>query len=185
VRRGELEAAARLLGFDETRRGGHPDGRLAQADPDGVVGEIVLFLRDRRPRVVLTFGPEGAPTGHRDHRAISRLTTAAYFLAGLATAYPEQLAGGGAPHAPARLFYVSWPPPEPAEAPRLEAVPATARIRVASFRAVQRAAFEAHRTQHDHRAAFEREIARPDELFALAAGVPQPRAVVEDLFEGL
>ncbi|HVE79231.1 MAG TPA: PIG-L family deacetylase [Gemmatimonadaceae bacterium] len=185
VRRGELEAAARILGFDETRFGGRPDGRLTDADPEPLIGDVVLFLRDRRPQVVLTFGPEGAPTGHRDHRAISRLTTAAFFLAGLPTAYPEQLAGARTPFAPARLYYVSWPPPGAGGAQRLHAVPATARVEVSAQRAVQREAFQVHRTQHDHRAAFELEIARGEELYALAAGIPQSREIVVDLLEGL
>src|SRR5688572_7444220 len=70
-RRAELEAGARILGFESLQFGGFPDGALAAADPDIVIGEIVGFLRRRKPTIVITFGPEGAPNAHRDHRAIS------------------------------------------------------------------------------------------------------------------
>ena len=69
-------------------------------DPDIVIGEIVALLRRERPDVVITFGPEGAPTQHRDHRAISRLATAAFLLAGTASAFPEQLAMVSHPSGP-------------------------------------------------------------------------------------
>src|SRR5918999_708080 len=57
LRRNELIAAARFLGV----RGaivarGYPDGELAEVDPDGLVGDVVEFLRDVRPDVVITFG---------------------------------------------------------------------------------------------------------------------------------
>src|SRR5688572_15718510 len=107
LRREELRTAGRILGVRTLERGGHRDGALAAADPDVVIGEIVRLLRRERPEVVITFGPEGAPTRHRDHRAISRLATAAVLLAGTRTAYPEQLAGGLAPHRAGRLCYVT------------------------------------------------------------------------------
>lgn len=52
------------------------DGRLASADQEELVGALVRAIRTHRPDVVITFGPEGAPTRHRDHRAISRAATA-------------------------------------------------------------------------------------------------------------
>jgi hypothetical protein len=48
----------------------------------------------------------------------------------------------------------------------------------------KRAAFEAHRTQHDHRPEFERLGLVPDEWFALASGSPFP-ANATDVFAGL
>jgi LmbE family N-acetylglucosaminyl deacetylase len=133
----------------------------------------------------VTFGPEGAPTGHRDHRAISRAATAAYFLAARTSEYADQLAAGLAPHQAARLYYVSWPVP-PLDAPgRHESVPTTARVDTAALHAVERRSFLAHRSQLDHRAAFERDSLTAAEEFALIAGVPQPAPLVADLFAGL
>jgi LmbE family N-acetylglucosaminyl deacetylase len=135
--------------------------------------------------VVVTFGPEGAPTGHRDHRAISRAATAAFFLAARTTEYPEQLVGGLASHAAARLYYVTWPPPPPDQRNRHEGVPATARVDSRATHAVELRSFLAHRSQLDHRAAFERDSLSPTEDYALIAGTPQPAAMVDDLFAGL
>ena len=98
LRRDELRAACAMLGIGTLECGGHPDGALDAVDPDVVMSEIVRLIRRERPGVVVTFGPEGAPTRHRDHRAISRLATAAFLLADTTTAYPEQLAEGLAPH---------------------------------------------------------------------------------------
>ncbi len=186
LRRAELQEAARLLGVRSVRALGMPDGGLAQVDADELTDEIVRFLRAHRPQVVITFGPEGAPNAHRDHRVISRVATAAFFLAGLPDAFADQLAGPDAlaPHAPRRLFYVSWDPPEPG-AGIPHPVPHTARIDAARWNEVKRAAFEAHRTQHVHRDRFEQLAMTPHESFALAAGEPQPRAIVVDLFEGM
>ena len=187
LRVAELHAAASVLGVDEIVTAGHPDGSLAQVGAELLVGEIVEFLRRSQPTVVLTFGPEGAPTGHPDHRAISRVATAAFHLAGLATEHTEQLGRGLAPHSPRRLFYVAWDGVEdagPGRAPRAS-VPPTARIRVREFMGAKSAAFDAHVTQHVHRASFESAAIRDVESYALAAGAAQPRAVIEDLFEGL
>ncbi|MFL5575983.1 MAG: PIG-L deacetylase family protein [Gemmatimonadaceae bacterium] len=187
-RRAELLEAARILGFDPVVTAGYPDGRLAAVDQDELVGRVVRFLRERRPDVVVTFGPEGAPNRHSDHRAISRAATAAYFLAGLPTAYPEQLGagdgGGLATHAPARLFYVTWPPPAPGD-PGPFGLPPAVRVDVRGALETKRAAFTAHRTQHDHRAEFERVGLRPEEWFALASGVAVPAGRDGTLFAGL
>src|SRR5258705_8915525 len=113
LRGAELQAASEVLGIAAIERGGHADGALAAADPEVVMAQIVRLIRRERPGVVVTFGPEGAPTRHRDPRAISRLATAAALLADTTTAYPEQLAEGLAPHRADRLCYVTLPPPAP------------------------------------------------------------------------
>jgi LmbE family N-acetylglucosaminyl deacetylase len=184
LRRDELRAAAQTLGIDHIVLGGHPDGALAQVDTNALVGEIVDFLRRTQPQVMLTFGPEGAPTGHRDHRAISRAATAAFFLAGLPTEYPDQLTEL-APHRPSRLYYVGWEPPPPDAELKLHSVPATASIDIVSRHPQKLAAFMAHTTQRDHYNRFVQLGLTPVEYFALAAGVPQPQAMITDLFEGL
>ena len=185
LRRRELEGAARVLGFASVRACGHTDGALGAVEFDALVGELVAFLREHQPGVVITFGPEGAPTQHRDHKAISRAATAAFFLSALATAYPDQLASGRRAHAAARLFYVSWAPPAPSAELQTLAVPATARIDVGEQLPRKSAAFDAHRTQHEHRRRFEELGMVSPEYYALAAGVPQPAAVIDDLYAGL
>jgi len=185
IRRSELHAAARVLGLQSVDTPGYPDGALGAVDQDELIGRIVAHFRRERPQVVITFGPEGAPNAHGDHRAISRGATAAFFLAGNRGAFGDQLEGGLAPHAPARLFYVSWPPPSPDAELTVLAVPATARIDVRDFMDVERDAWAAHVSQHALQQRFDQLAATEDELFALAAGVPQPTPVISDLFAGL
>jgi LmbE family N-acetylglucosaminyl deacetylase len=183
LRRNELIAAARFLGV----RGaivarGYPDGELAEVDPDGLVGDVVEFLRDVRPDVVITFGPEGAPNAHRDHRAISRAATAAFYLAALPTAYPEQQRPT---HAAARLYYVSWPPPGSGSPHTIHGVPATARLDVRGELDAKRRAFLIHATQRDLMDRFELLALNDEEWYALAGGRPQPAPKLDDLFDGL
>jgi LmbE family N-acetylglucosaminyl deacetylase len=184
LRREELRAACSVLGIAAIERGGHQDGALAAVDPEVVLAEIVRLIRRERPDVVLTFGPEGAPTRHRDHRAISRLATAAFLLADTTTAYPEQLADGLAPHRAERLCYVTWPDPPPGAELDTEGQPTDIRVGVQAWLPRKQQAFEAHRTQHQHRAHFERLALVDAEYFFVAMGVPAPRGA-EDLFAGL
>ena len=184
ARRAELRDAAARLGIAVIECGGHPDGALATTDPDLVMAEIVRLIRLERPDVVVTFGPEGAPTRHRDHRVISRLATAAVLLAGTRTAYPDQLAEGLRPHRPSRLCYVTWAGVLMSHDEPTEGQPAHISIGVAGWLPRKEQAFESHRTQHDHRAQFERLGLVPREDFFVAIGAPAP-AGADDLFVGL
>ena len=184
LRRAELEEGAAILGFDPPTYGGFPDGALGAADPDTLIGAIVEQLRTWRPAIVITFGPEGGPNSHRDHRAISRAATAAFFGARIATLFPEQVERGLKPHAPARLFYLAWPDPQAdAELPA-RSLPVTASIDISAFRETKRQSFLAHRTQQDHLQRFETLALTTHEGFHLAAGIPQPTAVIDYLFAG-
>jgi len=105
LRRKELDAARKILGIGHVDYPGHPDGGLVKENADEIVGEIVRHIRREKPQVVITFGPEGAPNTHPDHRVVSRCATAAFLLAGNETVFIEQLKSGLAAHAPSRL----WP----------------------------------------------------------------------------
>jgi len=185
VRRSETLAAARILGIDSVEFGGYRDSGLQDVDPAELTGAIVAFIRKRMPTVVMTFGPEGAPTGHRDHRAISRAATAAHFLAPLRTAFPEQLEQGLVPHRAARLFYHAWRFPHKDPALTLESVPPTVDVNVAAWRERKLAAFMAHETQRLGYDRFVNDVLLDSEFLALAAGTPQPRDLVDDPFAGL
>jgi len=182
IRRQELRAACDILGIRAIEMPGHIDGALASADAKAVIGEIVAFIRRTQPEVILTFGPEGAPTGHRDHAAMSRLATAAFFLSGLASAYPEQ---GFEPHRAKRLYYHAWEFPLPDPRLVLESVPATAAIDVREWKDRKDAAFKAHATQQGSAHAFYSSALKDVEYLAFAAGVPQPREMIDDVFDGL
>lgn len=181
LRRNELHIAASVLGIRDVFTPGHADKGLAALDPEALVGDVVAFLRETRPDVVVTFGPEGAPTGHPDHRAISRATSAAFFLAALPTEFPER----GQPHRAARLYYATYRPPAPdAELQRL-GLPPTARLDARPWLARKREAFRAHVTQRMHEHRFESLAVADEEWFTLASGTPQLEEPCDDLFENL
>ncbi len=77
VRERELRAAAAALGAREVRLLGYRDGELALADEKQAVAQIVALLREIKPQVVVTFGPDGI-SGHPDHVTVSRWVTAAF-----------------------------------------------------------------------------------------------------------
>jgi LmbE family N-acetylglucosaminyl deacetylase len=161
---------------------GHGDGALDQLEPTALIGEMVAFIRRTRPTVVVTFGPEGAPTGHRDHKVVSRAATAAYFLAGLRTQYTDQ---GLEPHQASRLYFHAWSFPLADPKLKLESVPATAIVDVRATNERKLAAFMAHATQRYAYDLFVNAVLVDTERFALASGTPQTRATTDDLFEGL
>lgn len=182
IRRNELHLAARHLGVRTVQAAGHPDGGLTGMDQEQLLAEIVRFLRAAQPDVVVTFGPEGAPTGHPDHRVLSRVATAAYFLAALPTEVPD----AGPPCRAARLYYTTYPPPAPHEGRAFRlGLPPTARVNARRWNARKREAFRLHATQRVHEGTFERLAMLDEEWFALASGLAQPDDVVDDLFAGL
>lgn len=185
LRRRELLAAAKILGFQAVEPGGHPDGGLAALDQQLLIADIVRHIRRERPQVIITFGPEGAPNTHPDHRVISRAATAAFFLAANRSVLADHARDGLAPHMAARLYYVTWPPPPATAVLPTLGVPATARIDVRPYRAQELAAFRAHASQEVLQQRFDETGATDDELFALAAGVAQPAPMIDDLFAGL
>ncbi len=96
LRTAELAAACQVLGITNVRLRDYPDGGLAQLDAAILVADIVAYMRERAPQVMITFGLEGR-TLHADHIAIHHAATQAFYLACEDTAPP------------ARLFYTAVP----------------------------------------------------------------------------
>jgi LmbE family N-acetylglucosaminyl deacetylase len=101
-REAELREAAAVLGVRDVRLLDHMDGELDAVEPSRVVAEIAAHLRQVRPHVVLTFGPDGV-YGHPDHIAICQLTTAAV----VAAAGARDARIPGEPHRVAKLYYMA------------------------------------------------------------------------------
>jgi LmbE family N-acetylglucosaminyl deacetylase len=118
VRHEELRRSCAVLGLQEPILLGYRDSgwgdspaqyhpnAFVQVPPCQVVQRLVGEIRRFRPHIVLTFEPDGI-SGHKDHKAISRHTTAAVHAAGKPSAFPEQVQVGLCPYNPLRLFYVA------------------------------------------------------------------------------
>jgi LmbE family N-acetylglucosaminyl deacetylase len=97
-----LEAEVVFLGYPDRHV---PDVGEARAVPD-MVREIRLF----RPHVIVTFHPNGI-SGHEDHKAMTRYTTAAFHAAAdPAWRLPAESgrADAGEPWQASRLFYYGF-----------------------------------------------------------------------------
>ena len=77
------------------------DGEVDQANETEIIAKLVRLLRQIRPHVVVTFGPEGL-YGHPDHIAISQFTTSA-ILCAADQQYPH--VKDLAPHRVLKLYY--------------------------------------------------------------------------------
>ena len=105
VREAELRAAAAIIGAKEVIFLDYIDGTLHTVDFDELVGKAVRLIRQYRPDVLISFGPDGV-YGHLDHITMSKAALAAWHAAADAAAYPEQLADGSlVPHLADRLYY--------------------------------------------------------------------------------
>jgi LmbE family N-acetylglucosaminyl deacetylase len=103
IREAELRAAADVLQLRELHFLDYIDGELDRAVPHAVVAQLTALLRQIRPDVVATFGPDGA-YGHPDHIAISQFTTAAIVCA----ADPGYVIDGSTAHRVSKFYYRVW-----------------------------------------------------------------------------
>jgi LmbE family N-acetylglucosaminyl deacetylase len=100
IRSAELAAAAEVLGIRRSWLLDHMDGALAGVDAEEITTEIARVVREVRPQVVVSFGPDGI-YGHPDHIAISQFASAAVHRAGSCDAAVD-----GPPHAVSKLYYL-------------------------------------------------------------------------------
>src|SRR5262245_45299762 len=108
VRERELRLACERLGVQHVICLDYRDGTLKDVEPEVLTRDITRIVREFRPDVVITFGPDGV-YGHPDHIAIGAATTTACALAGDSAAFAEQLDEGLAPHAPEALYHSHFP----------------------------------------------------------------------------
>ena len=107
VREEEAREAARCLGISDIHFFRYMDGELDQADETEVEEKVVRLIRQERPDVVVTFGPEGAGNEHRDHKAISRIAERAVTSAGDPASFPEHTESELSPHVVKKFYYMS------------------------------------------------------------------------------
>jgi mycothiol S-conjugate amidase len=116
VRREELSAATKIIGYDEVVMLGYRDSGMpeseANANPaafanaplDEAVGRLVEIIRRERPQVVVTYGPDQQGYPHPDHLRVHDITIPAFEQAADADAFPEL----GPAWQPQKLYYTMW-----------------------------------------------------------------------------
>jgi len=147
LRRDELQASCKVLHVSHCEALDFQDGELERANLYSVVGEVIRHLRQLRPHIVLTFGPDGGLTGHLDHAMAGVFATLAFEWAGRPDRYPEQLHDGLKPHRAQKLYYHAadflLPDRQPISQPTV-----TAKIEIGKERFERKVmAFRQHTTQ--------------------------------------
>ncbi|MCL5961076.1 MAG: PIG-L family deacetylase [Chloroflexi bacterium] len=104
VRENELRCALGTLGVSTLKFLDYIDGQLAAVDFEEAQAKVVRAIRELRPDVIFTFGPDGV-YGLPDHVAISHLTTAALDSAADPTRFADQIAAGLQPYQAKKLYY--------------------------------------------------------------------------------
>jgi N-acetyl-1-D-myo-inositol-2-amino-2-deoxy-alpha-D-glucopyranoside deacetylase len=177
--------------------------------PEAAAWNVARLIREVRPAVVVTHGPEGG-YGHPDHVAVSGFVTRAWAWAGDPGVEPELTA-----FAPAKLYYTALPRSFIEKIPgfrdrradiRGEKLPflgvadekITARVDVRKWLRAKMEALACHRSQFE----FEPETGQPktfaaalpagerlkffgEERFVLARSTVQRNEAEDDLFAGL
>lgn len=135
VREAELRCACAALGIDPPRLLHYPDGELQKVDIEALSVDILAMASEVKPKVMLTFGPDGL-SGHPDHVAIGRAAKRAHQRS-------QDIAA----------LYTLAIPASTANQPgmaRVQPVPdeeITQRVNVSTVWGVKRAAMDCHATQ--------------------------------------
>lgn len=104
IREGELACACAAYGINPPILLDYIDGQLTMVHQGQAVGKIVRIIRELRPDVLITFGPDGI-YGHYDHLAAHRWATIAADLAASEDCFPNHLSPACQPHRVSKVYY--------------------------------------------------------------------------------
>lgn len=186
-RRKEFAAACHILDVSRAVVLDYADGQLHKLDLYSVVCELTRHVRQFRPHVMITFGPEGAVTAHPDHSMASIYATLAYHWAGRTNRYQDQFKDGLAPHRTHKLYYGTANFTLPDRQP-VSLAPITAEIEIGLYLDTKIAAFRVHVSQAPLFPIFEKTLHQrgTKEMFHLAARIAPGSVEFEtDLFTGV
>lgn len=184
MRRKEFAASCGILEVNRPVILDYPDGKLHRQDLYRVVCDLSLQVRQFRPQVVMTFGPEGGLTGHTDHSMAGIFATLAFQWAGRSNRFPDQLTDGTTPHRAQKLYYATAKAGLPGRPP-ITLPPITTTIEIGNYLETKISAFKAHTSQAPLWPYFEQNVRQraQREAFHLAASVrTEPIAQETDLF---
>ncbi len=108
VREQELHLSSARLGVQHSLCWDYGDGTLQSLDPEPLIRDAVAAIREFRPDIVFSFGPDGG-YGHPDHIVMCEVAAEAVRRSGDPTQFPEQLAAGLAPHEPSHYYQGHFP----------------------------------------------------------------------------
>ena len=104
VREQELRCACQVYGIHPPLFLDYVDGQLPIVNQGQAVGKLVRIIREQKPQVLISYGPDGI-YGHYDHIAVHRWATIAYDLAADPHCFPEQPGVACAPHQLSKLYW--------------------------------------------------------------------------------
>jgi len=116
LRREELAAATKVIGYDEVVMLGYRDSGMpgseananpasfAQAPLEEAVERLVAIVRRTRPQVMVVYGDEQSGYPHPDHLRVHEIGVAAFRSAG----DPGRFPGAGTPWQPTKLYYTEF-----------------------------------------------------------------------------
>jgi len=187
IRRKEFAASCEILKVARGTVLDYLDGQLHRQDLYKVVCDLTHHVRQLRPHIIITFGPEGGVTAHTDHSMASVFATLAFQWAGRSNRFPDQLKDGITPHRAQKLYYATANFTLPDRQP-ISLAPATAVVQIGDHLETKIAAFRAHLTQKPLWPLFEFHVRQRgrNELFHLAGSVnTDPVQRETDLFTGV
>lgn len=187
LRRAEFASSCKMLRVTGAHILDYPDGGLDRVDLYAVVGDLTRRVREIKPDIIVTMGPEGAVTGHVDHAMAGIFATMAFHWASRKDRFSEQLNEGLELHRTRKLYYATAPFTIP-DRPPISPAPCTASIDISRFLDGKIEAFRQHTTQSPLMPLFEKSMRRfgARESYHLAAmSNPSELAAETDLLEGL
>jgi LmbE family N-acetylglucosaminyl deacetylase len=188
TRRQEFAAACEHLRATRGDVLDYPDSRLDQQSLYQVTGDLTRRIRQIKPQVVVSFGPEGSLTAHPDHSMAGIFATMAFQWAPRSNRFPEQFEEGLKPWRPQKLYYRTADFTLPERQP-IALSPVSARIEIGQERMERKIeVFKMHKSQSPLFNLFEGNARRhgPVERFHLAASAKPLEAKIEDdLFAGV
>lgn len=109
VREQEMHRAAACMGVQHSICWNYGDGVLQYVDREVLIRDAVAAIRDFRPDIVFSFGPDGG-YGHPDHIVMSDVAAEAVRRAGDPTVFPDHIAAGLVPYQPSGAYQAYFPP---------------------------------------------------------------------------
>lgn len=188
IRRREFAASCKLLQVSCGTVLEYPDGKLYQQDFYSTVADLTDRIRQLRPQVVITMGPEGSVTAHPDHSMVSVFATMAVHWAGRTNRFPDQLQSGVTAHRAQKLYFGTTM--FSLQGRQLVSMPPAGLVLELSKEEIDTkiAAFKCHTSQAPLFPIFEDMVRRrgKQELFHLAAtAAPRKIEMETDLFAGV